>query len=51
VRFEGCSDTTQGGGPARFEGGLVATGKGCTTLVIHIAGADQPERRRVACRR
>jgi hypothetical protein len=51
VRFEGCSDTTQGGGPARFEGGLVATGKGCTTLAIYIAGADQPERRRVACRR
>jgi hypothetical protein len=51
VRFEGCSDTTQGGGPARFEGGLVATGRGCTTLVIHIAGDTTPERRRVACRR
>jgi hypothetical protein len=51
VRFEGCSDTTQGGGAARFDGGLVATGTGCTTLVIYIAGAGEPERRRVACRR
>lgn len=51
VRFEGCSDTTQGGGPARFEGALVVTGKGCATLVIHVAGRSAPERRRVACRR
>jgi hypothetical protein len=51
IRFEGCSDNTAGGGPARFEGGLVRTGKGCTTLLLYRPGAATPERRRVACRR
>jgi hypothetical protein len=51
IRFEGCSDNTAGGGPARFEGGLVRTGKGCVTLLLHVPGRDAPERRRVACRR
>jgi hypothetical protein len=48
VRFEGCSDTTAGGGPARFDGGIVA--RGCTTLRIWVAGRDTPLRRRVGCR-
>jgi hypothetical protein len=47
VRLEGCSDTTTGGGPARFEGGLVRRGKRCVTLQIH-AGGDT-FRRRVGC--
>lgn len=51
IRFEGCSDNTAGGGPARFEGGLVRTGEGCTTLLLYLPGAGTPERRRVACRR
>jgi hypothetical protein len=52
IRFEGCSDTTAGGGPARFEGGLVRTaGKGCTTLLLYLPDGRTPERRRVACRR
>ncbi|HEX5619209.1 MAG TPA: hypothetical protein VFX51_12350 [Solirubrobacteraceae bacterium] len=51
IRFEGCSDTTAGGGPARFEGGLVRTGKGCTTLLLYLPDSSTPERRRVACRR
>jgi hypothetical protein len=48
VRFEGCSDSTAGGGPARFDGGIVA--RGCTTLRVWIAGRDTPVRRRVGCR-
>jgi len=48
VRFEGCSDTTAGGGSARFDGGLVT--RGCTTLRIWVAGRDTPLRRRVGCR-
>jgi hypothetical protein len=51
IRFEGCSDNTAGGGPARFEGGLVRTGKGCVTLLLHLPGTAAPERRRVACGR
>ena len=51
IRFEGCSDNTAGGGPARFEGGLVRTGKGCTTLLLYLPDSITPERRRVACRR
>jgi hypothetical protein len=51
IRFEGCSDNTAGGGPARFEGGLVTRGKGCTTLLLYLPGGGEPERRRVACRR
>ena len=35
----------------RFEGGLIVTGEGCTTLLLHVAGRGEPERRRVACRR
>jgi hypothetical protein len=49
VRFEGCTDTTQGGGPARFDGGLVVNGQRCATLVIYVGGSAKPERRRVAC--
>jgi hypothetical protein len=48
VRFEGCSDTTAGGGSARFEGGIVS--RGCATLRIWAAGRDVPLRRRVGCR-
>lgn len=51
IRFEGCSDNTAGGGPARFEGGLVRTGTGCTTLLLYLPGSRTPDRRRVACRR
>jgi hypothetical protein len=47
VRLEGCSDTTTGGGAARFEGGIVRRGKRCVTLRIH-AGGDT-FRRRVGC--
>jgi hypothetical protein len=47
IRFEGCSDATSGGGPARFEGGLAAVGRGCVTLLVY---APERERRRVACR-
>jgi hypothetical protein len=49
VRFEGCTDTTRGGGPARFPGGIVVRGRGCVTLLVHAADAE-PARRRVACR-
>jgi hypothetical protein len=51
IRFEGCSDNTAGGGPARFEGGLVTRGSGCTTLLLYLPDRSEPERRRVACRR
>ena len=47
VRLEGCSDTTTGGGAARFEGGIVRRGNRCVTLRIH-AGGDT-FRRRVGC--
>ncbi|HET8755420.1 MAG TPA: hypothetical protein VFM58_05405 [Solirubrobacteraceae bacterium] len=50
IRFEGCSDTTAGGGPARFEGALVRTGQRCTTLLLYLPDRRTPERRRVACR-
>ena len=46
VRFEGCSDTTATGGPARFEGGIVAPG--CATVRVWVAGRSEPLRRR-AC--
>jgi hypothetical protein len=49
VRLEGCSDTTEGGGPARFDGGIVVTGGRCATLAIYVDGSTEPERRRVAC--
>jgi hypothetical protein len=47
VRLEGCSDTTTGGGAARFDGGIVRRGRGCVTLEIHSGGDTQ--RRRVGC--
>ena len=47
VRLEGCSDTTSGGGAARFDGGIVRRGRGCVTLRIHARGETQ--RRRVGC--
>jgi hypothetical protein len=47
VRLEGCSDTTIGGGGARFEGGIVRRGSGCVTLRIY-SGAET-YRRRVGC--
>jgi hypothetical protein len=47
VRLEGCSDTTTGGGAARFEGGIVRRGTGCVTLRIHADG--ETFRRRVGC--
>jgi hypothetical protein len=47
VRLEGCSDTTTGGGPARFEGGIVRRGHGCVTLRIY--SGDETYRRRVGC--
>ena len=47
VRLEGCSDTTIGGGAARFEGGIVRRGRGCVTLEIHAGG--ETYRRRVGC--
>jgi hypothetical protein len=47
VRLEGCSDTTTGGGSARFEGGIVRRGKGCVKLRIHSGG--ETFRRRVGC--
>jgi hypothetical protein len=47
VRLEGCSDTTTGGGPARFEGGVVRRGPGCVALDVY-AGSDAL-RRRVGC--
>jgi hypothetical protein len=49
LRFEGCSDSTAGGGPARFDGGLVVTGKRCATLLLYTAAGSEPVRRRVAC--
>jgi hypothetical protein len=49
VRFEGCTDTTEGGGPARFDGGVVVRGRGCATLLVYVAARDEPVRRRVAC--
>ena len=49
VRFEGCSDTTEGGGPARFDGGLLVRGRGCVTLELWVSGRAAPVRRRVAC--
>jgi hypothetical protein len=49
VRFEGCTDTTEGGGPARFDGGLVVTGGRCATLALYVGGSAEPARRRVAC--
>jgi hypothetical protein len=47
VRLEGCSDTTTGGGAARFEGGIVRRGRGCVTVKVH-AGGDT-YRRRAGC--
>jgi hypothetical protein len=47
VRLEGCSDTTTGGGMARFEGGIVRRGRECVKLRIY-AGGDT-FRRRVGC--
>jgi hypothetical protein len=47
VRLEGCSDTTTGGGAARFEGGIVRRGRGCVTLEIYSGG--ETFRRRVGC--
>jgi hypothetical protein len=47
VRLEGCSDTTTGGGAARFEGGIVRRGKRCVTLRIYAPGDTY--RRRVGC--
>jgi hypothetical protein len=49
VRFEGCSDSTASGGPARFDGGIVARERGCVMLRIWIPGQDAPLRRRVGC--
>jgi len=48
VRFEGCSDTTAGGGSALFDGGIVT--RGCTTLRVWAAGREAPMRRRIGCR-
>ena len=45
IRFEGCSDTTGGGGVARFEGGIVT--RGCARITIHAGG--ETARRRVGC--
>jgi hypothetical protein len=50
VRFEGCSDTTEGGGATRFDGALVVRGRGCVTLELWISSRASPVRRRVACR-
>jgi len=50
VRFEGCSDTTEGGGATRFDGGLVVHGRGCVTLELWVGDRAEPVRRRVACR-
>jgi hypothetical protein len=47
VRLEGCSDTTTGGGAARFEGGIVRRGQGCVRLRIYSSG--ETYRRRVGC--
>ena len=47
VRLEGCSDTTKGGGAARFEGGIVRRGRGCVKLRIYAGG--ETFRRRVGC--
>ena len=47
VRLEGCSDTTTGGGAARFEGGIVRRGRECVTLKVYAAG--EIYRRRVGC--
>jgi hypothetical protein len=47
VRLEGCSDTTAGGGAARFEGGIIRRGNGCVTLRIYYDG--ETYRRRVGC--
>jgi hypothetical protein len=47
VRLEGCSDTTTGGGAARFEGGIVRRGRGCVALQIHSGG--ETYRRRAGC--
>ncbi len=43
IRFEGCSDTTAGGGTSRFEGRIL----GCAKLRIHTS--DAVLRRRVGC--
>jgi hypothetical protein len=45
VRFEGCSDSTSGGGAARFEGTVTH----CARVEIY-AGAE-PVRRRIGCER
>ncbi len=47
VRLEGCSDTTTGGGAARFEGGIVRRGNECVTLKVYAPG--EIYRRRVGC--
>ena len=47
VRLEGCSDTTTGGGAARFEGGIVRRGNECVTLEVYAPG--ETYRRRVGC--
>lgn len=47
VRLEGCSDTTKGGGAARFEGGIVRRGRQCVRLRIYSGG--ETFRRRVGC--
>jgi hypothetical protein len=47
VRLEGCSDTTIGGGGARFEGGIVRRGDQCVKLRIYAGG--ETYRRRVGC--
>jgi hypothetical protein len=47
IRLEGCSDTTTGGGAARFEGGIVRRGAQCVTLQIYAPGDSF--RRRVGC--
>jgi hypothetical protein len=47
VRLEGCSDTTIGGGAARFEGGIVRRGRQCVRLRIYSGG--ETFRRRVGC--
>ena len=47
VRLEGCSDTTAGGGAARFEGGVVRRGSACVGLIVYAGG--EVSRRRVGC--
>ena len=47
VRLEGCSDTTAGGGAARFEGGIIRRDGQCVTLRIYSGG--ETYRRRVGC--